>query len=172
MNPLILPVLVAVRDEVNTRLLQAERPVCRMPLVWKSTYPPADACDCRCEGGGHGQGWVRFVGANSVTLARGNTCVSMLDVVVEAGIYRCAPTPGDGETTIPAAVEEQHTLDMLVDTEAMRRGVRCSSWFKDKDLDQPAIQAIQTIGPSGGCTGVVVVGVVRLDGTGCGNGAM
>lgn len=156
-------------------LIKKSRPVCNLPVIWGSSPLPAQRCDCTCEDGGEGEGWVRLVsstpippptGTNRARIAMTGCGTLGWDLRIEFGVWRCAPTlddqgnpPGDEEYAV-------HTKHMLADMHALQSAWDCCEWLKNSTSGK-SFDSIIPSGPMGGCSGVIGTGVIRLEGCGC-----
>lgn len=162
----VTPYVRALRNCAVQQLVAVGRPVCRFPLYWNGGHPPADACDCTCDGA-DGQGWARLVSLNAQTNhERWAPCMNgRFDITVELGLYRCSPVPEQGTGLVPEEVEEEHAFGMMLDAAALRAAVRCCDWLDRRDI-VATINHQSAIGPSGGCVGVETQ--IRLTSEECG----
>lgn len=138
-------------------------PVCRLPVTFNDSIPPMDACDCDCFGGGHGQGWVRWVSTEAAQASggmRGSACANgIFEITVESGVYRCWPVPETGP--LPEDEETRAAHRMLRDAAVLRKTPMCCTAFADENWE--LIKA-EPIGPEGGCTGSYLqLKVLRYD---------
>lgn len=154
---LVIPLLREIRTCAAEQFAVCGRLPCRFPVTWNEQLPPADACDCFCEGG-QGQAWVRWVstapgklgGSSKAMAAAGCGADGTFEVTLEVGVYRCWPVPGEAKP-LDEAEEEQAALGMLLDAAALRRALMCCPTLEDRSWElikeEPAAH-------SGGCTGV------------------
>ena len=151
----VTPVLYALRDCLERQLRVIGRPVCRLPITFHQSLPAADACDCFCDDGGQGQGWVRWVQtepAQSGANVMGSPCADgLVDITVEAGVYRCWPVPQTG----PLSQQEEETaaLGMLRDAMALRKALQCCPTLANEQWE---LVREEPTGPQGGCIGVTI----------------
>ena len=112
---------------------------------------------CDCTDSGCGMAWTRLVvmtpnpaAAQIRSASGGSDCGAPLDITVEVGVGRCAPTM-DG-TSLPTAVEHLAATELqMADMAAMKR-VLCS--FSGFATDYPVTLTSYTpFGPQGGCVG-------------------
>lgn len=166
----ISPSLTALRQCMVLQLLEINRPVCFLPIYWGDSPISSQRCQCECPDGGQGEGWIRLVRVDQVALpgATGrnrsgylpeNCAESALDVVIEMGVWRCAPAldvepPADG-------VYDENTFGMIDDMAALQRAWRCCDWFDKRGIRRQFNQSIP-LGPQGGCVGVSVMGRAQL----------
>lgn len=160
----------SLRECLASELIRRERPVCHLPIIWGSSPLPAQRCDCTCEGGGEGEGWVRVTTLAPIAAqarARTGGCgVLGWDVRVELGVWRCAPTPDDNLNPPTDAEYDRFAQAMFKDTMAIQAALTCCSWFQDKGISH-AVDPITPSGPLGGCAGVIGATNVRFNGCGC-----
>lgn len=164
------PSLVALRQCMVIQLLEIGRPVCNLPLYWGDAPISPQRCTCSCDNGGQGEGWIRIVRAERVSLAGQRTrngfvptnCAdtdAAFDVTVEMGVWRCAAAL---DVEPPAdTVYDDHTLGMVDDMAALQRAWRCCDWFDRRNIRRQSDQSLP-LGPAGGCVGVAVTGHARL----------
>lgn len=161
-DPVLGPVLDQFVACVCAELTAGGRPPCACCLVWGNTQPPADFCDCSCDGG-NGQAWVRVMrfdpAATNSPQVRRRCQPWRTRVWLEAGVYRCVSGGGDqGE----APTCEERTADawgLLADARMLRQAAACCAAFKDRPVD---FLSQEPTGVLGGCSGVMVQFTVDL----------
>lgn len=117
--------------------------------------PAVDSCGC--DNGCEGHGWLTIIGGSAYQTfgseVQTDTCDSMLQVDVEAGLLRCYPV---GEDTPDEALLTGLSLTLLQDMMALRQGLLCCS---ETDV---LLTGYRTIPPAGGCVGGVWRGILSL----------
>lgn len=171
-DPLVWPILTGLQTCLDYWLRQAGRPACYITRVFNGGPPPADCCDCTGPNNAQGHGWVRMVTLNAASGASrmGDCANGIFDLTCELGVYRCSPTPDDGEASVPKDVEEAHAAGMYCDAAAIRRAVRCCNPLDQAHL-APTIVTESARGPSGGCVGVELQTSMTVMDCGCGDGS-
>lgn len=163
-DPALGPLLNAFHACLCATLNQAGRAVCGAScgceaccLVPGDAPPPADRCDCACEGG-QGQAWVRWVRDIPYQGAGGQRgrrqCQSFRTLkVIEAGVYRCVSGPGpDGEP--PSCAErERDALGLIWDRRLLMNAVTCCHALRGRQIE---LVSLQPAALKGGCAGVVM----------------
>lgn len=166
-------VLDGLRTCVATQLITTSRPVCNLPIIWGSSPLPAQRCDCTCDNGGQGEGWIRYTALTNIPgpgRSPYGACPSPgWDAQIEVGVWRCALTLDDAGNPPSDGDYDDHTQLMLDDVRALTRAWECCSWWSDARVDR-VLNTVTPVGPSGGCVGVVASGMVRLSGCGCSGG--
>lgn len=162
-----LPVLRSLRLCAAEQFGLAGRVPCRFPITWGIGTPPADACDCRCDVGGQGQAWVRWVSTAPANMGgTGGDCADgTYEITVELGVYRCWPIPERGP--LDEGEEELAAMGMLLDAAAIRRAFACCP-----DLDEYQSWELTNEEPmerQGGCTGVTAQARVIVSDCACGD---
>ncbi|RFU83609.1 hypothetical protein DY218_27260 [Streptomyces triticagri] len=163
-DPKIGPLM---RDLLACTCAQLEaigRAACACCVVWGDDRPPADFCDCTCDGG-HGQAWVRLVRLDprqtgstiprSIT-GRAGGCHTPVRwrAVVEAGVYRCIAVPGDDGSPPGCEERERDAYALVADLRALRGAFACCDALRPYAPLTPL-----SAGPTpnqGGCGGAVV----------------
>lgn len=117
--------------------------------VWPGGEVAYDNC---CEG--KGQAWVTVQGGGPTVdfpnlTAAPLQCGGMLVVTYEVGVLRCVGT----EANPTCEAKERSAQDVLLDLQAMVRGVAC--YLNGQDAEW-SMGAFNTIGPEGGCAGASV----------------
>ncbi|MFC4328353.1 hypothetical protein ACFPC0_10995 [Streptomyces andamanensis] len=156
-DPVLGPRLQSFLACVCAELAAAGRPVCNCCLVWGSTKPPADFCDCECEGGASGQAWVRLVRLDPQNTQNRTQMMKCQPVRVrawvEAGVYRCVPV-GDDQGNPPTCEERTASaLGFIADARALRQAVACCQALR---RDRVEFISQDPADVSGGCSGVSV----------------
>lgn len=171
-DPELGPLVRGIHSCLCQGLTDIGRPVCGCAccLVWGDTHPPADFCDCD-DGTGQGQAWVSVSGwapressarRDPVSTRRSNCYPTFLRVVLQAGVYRCAPAGGpNGE---PPTCEERdaNAMGLIADSRALRKLVFCCPALKGKNV---TFGGGWPLAVRGGCTGTYVQFSVDLDRT-------
>lgn len=151
----VTPVLWNLKRCLEHQLRMIKRPVCRIPITFHESMPAADGCDCFCEDGGQGQGWVRWVDtapSKAAANTAGSACADgIFDVIVEAGLYRCWPVPELGP--LPEAEEQDAALGLMLDSMALRKSLQCCPAFAGEPWE---LVRAEPTGPLGGCIGSVI----------------
>lgn len=154
-DPALGPMLNDFVACVCAELAAIGRPACACCLVWGDSVPPADFCDCDCNGG-HGQAWVRVVRwdpplTSNPQLRR--RCVPwLLRVWVEVGVYRCVPAVAEDGTSAPSCDDRTGSAwGFIADARALRTAAACCQALDGKTID--FLQQEPT-GNRGGCGGV------------------
>lgn len=155
-DAVLWPVLDAVRCAAAAQLGATGRPVCGFAIYMAGHPMPADGCDCECDGGGQGTGWVRLVhGATAATsgVTRLNPCEgAALLVSVEVGVHRCGPVADEAGVVCAEAVET-YSAGMCCDLTALHRAFLCAPGASDRRWQ---VTQMQVLGPAGGCAAAVV----------------
>lgn len=156
----------SLRECFVSELLRRSRPVCFLPIRWGATPLPAQRCDCTCEDGGEGEGWVRIVSTAPVVAGRPRAGCGVVawDVRVELGLWRCAPSLGEDGSVPSDAIYDAHASQMHKDVLAIQGVFTCCDWLAQADY---VVETISPSGPNGGCVGVIGTAVIRLGGCGC-----
>lgn len=175
-NRTVYPVLDALRTCIVTQLVHVQAPVCFFPVIYADHPLPAQRCDCTCEGGGHGEAWVRMVKVDRATAVRTRTRPSAPGMVdndcgdrrwvftVEVGVWRCAPTLDDNGNPPDDADYDTHTQAMLNDAVALERAWRCCDFIENLPLiTAHQLDTIAPSGPAGGCVGTIATGRLIVD---------
>lgn len=154
------------------KLVDISDPVCELPVIWSDHPAPADVCDCECDSGGHGQGWVRYVQLAPVPRPSKfppGQCTGGYDATIEVGVHRCAPTL-DNTTNPPkrpdVAEQEAYAQARMRDMRALIAAWTCCQVLEEADVGGDLLQVVPT-GPQGGCGGVVLTGRLQLTGCPC-----
>jgi hypothetical protein len=160
---LITGLAQALLDCATERLIADGRPVCQACIVASQETPPADGCDCKCDGG-QGRAWIRVnqVEFNNHT---GNVSTSgelskcptgAWNVHFELGVWRCIKDQLNGKC-----------VDMLADAVAMHKdlasliiAVQCCPMLATLRW---APEQARPIGPSGGCVAAVYEFTVQMN---------
>src|SRR5690606_32812433 len=82
----------------------------------------------------------------------GSPCADgLVDITVEAGVYRCWPVPQTG----PLSQQEEETaaLGMLRDAMALRKALQCCPTLANEQWE---LVREEPTGPQGGCIGVTI----------------
>lgn len=156
-DPALGPVLAGFVECVCAELAAAGRPACACCLVWGDTVPPADFCDCDCNGG-HGQAWVRVarwdppLGADLNTRRR---CTPWrARVWIEAGVYRCVPAVAEDGVSAPTCQDRTDSAwGLIADAAALRRAAACCAALEGF---YPELLQEEPTGVRGGCAGVAL----------------
>lgn len=177
-DKLAWPLLEGLRTSAATQLGLVGRPVVEFPIVAGATHPPADRCTCTGPDGAQGVGWVRMIDqhlSEYVSLREGppidnQTCNHDVWIIdAEVGVYRCWPSPtGSGsKVQLPSADAVTAAAQGIVDdVAALRRTMLCSEYLTTNDIGWYNTR-ITTLGPSGGCIGVVVSASFTVLESGC-----
>lgn len=153
-DPALGPKLQSFLACVCAELAAAGRPVCACCLVWGASKPPADFCDCECEGGASGQAYVRVVRLDPQAIGNRTSvmkCQPMrVRAWIEAGVYRCVPVSQDGQ---PVSCEErtESAWGFLRDARALRAAAACCEALK---RDRIEFISQDPADVAGGCSGV------------------
>lgn len=156
-DPFLGPLLERFTACVCAELAALGRPVCMCCLVFGDSYPPADYCDCDCNGG-HGQAWTRVIRwdpadtGNRTTMKKCQTLRTR--VWIEAGVYRCvAAAAPDGQS---APTCEQRTDDawgLIQDARGLRMAYACCEALSGAVTE---FMGLEPTGVQGGCSGVAL----------------
>ena len=152
-DPVLGPRLQSFLACVCAELADAGRPVCQCCLVWGASKPPADFCDCDCDGGANGQAYVRVVRMDPASTGNRTSMMKCQPIRVrawiEAGVYRCVPTGGEE----PVSCEErtESAWGFLRDARALRAAVACCDALKNQRVEFISQDPADV---SGGCSGV------------------
>lgn len=151
-DQIVVALLKELRNCVAEQLALCDRLPCRFPITWGNGPPPMDACDCACSRG-DGQAWVRWVDTSPANFGgSGGDCAGLggtYEFVLEVGVYRCWPVPGDAKP-LDEQEEEQAAIGLLADAAAIRRALACC--FEEDGQWQ--LLREDPIARQGGCTGV------------------
>jgi hypothetical protein len=139
------------------------RPVCACCLVHGSSRPPADFCDCDCDGG-HGQAWVRVVRWDPVVQTNRNAmrrCQAFrMRVWIEAGVYRCVHAGGEQGEPPTCQEREGDAWGFIADQRILRTAAMCCPSLQGKQVD---FQEGVPTGMLGGCSGTQVQFTMDID---------
>lgn len=159
----ITDVAQSILDCVVAQLEADGLPVCEACIVAGSATPPADGCDCKCEGG-QGRAWIRVesLDFDSRTPARNvgsevTKCPKgAWNVRFEVGVWRCVKDQ-DGKK---CAVLLQDALAMHRDLAALIVGVQCCAALTGVAW---APERAAPLGPDGGCVAATYRFAVQLN---------
>lgn len=154
-DPVLGPMLNDFVACVCAELAAIGRPACQCCLVWGDTIPPADFCDCDCNGG-HGQAWVRVVRWDppaTVTPQLRRACVAWVTRVwIETGVYRCVPAVGPDGISGPTCQDRTDSAwGFIADARALRTAGACCAALNGKTIE---FMQEEPTGVAGGCSGV------------------
>ncbi len=146
-----------LRRSAATQLGRAGRGVCRFPVVFGDHPAPADNCDCDCDEG-TGTAWIRWVGSKPAHGGRAAAmpdCATGWDATIELGVHRCAPTLDEAGDPPSDDEHDQHAAALDCDAEALRAAVVSCDYLARHSITWRFAEQ-QPLGPSGGCSGVVL----------------
>lgn len=147
----VYPLLIQVAAALEVEIRNSELP----PTCFTGLLPGANVARdyCSCGGAGCGMAWVRLVGltpndeAPRAASGRSN-CGMPMDVIIEVGLERCAPMPGD-DGTLPTEREQFEAVRLqMADMAAMRRVLECGF-----PMLSVRVGGYLPSGPAGGCVG-------------------
>lgn len=124
--------------------------------VMPGSTVPWDSCGCE-DGKKDGRAWVSVVsGAPDESQQEAAGCITGThDIVYQLGVLRCVPVgPGCG-----CECEEISSRKILGDLQALLKAAFCcfrNETGQNEFCEQPTISSWRTVGPEGGCAGVVV----------------
>lgn len=162
MPELITDTAQALLDCVVEQLEKDGLPVCEACIVAGAVTPPADGCDCKCEGG-QGRAWIRLerLEFDSRTPTRNigsevNKCSKgAWNLRFEVGVWRCIKDV-DGKKCAPLL---QDAMAMHRDLVALITGIQCCAALKGFAW-APEIGA--PVGPEGQCAAATYRFAVQL----------
>jgi hypothetical protein len=158
----ITPLLQALLDCVTDRLTLDGRPVCVACVVAGSDTPPADGCDCRCDGG-QGRAWIRMVDLSFTSRSDNRSAgadvskcpIGAWNLNLEIGVWRCVK---DTQGRCADAVADATAFH--ADAVSVIVGIQCCDALRS--LAWTPSQA-RPLGPLGGCIATVYDLTVQLD---------
>lgn len=162
-DPVLGPLLNAFHACVCGVLAEAGRGVCTEAcgcgaccLVPGSGPPPADRCDCLCDGG-QGQAWVRWVRDQPVQASGGRGrrhCQAFRTVkVIEAGVYRCVTGVGEDGSPPSCAGRGEDAMGLVWDRRLLMQAAACCHALQGRQVE---LLSIEPVAVRGGCAGVVM----------------
>lgn len=176
-DPIVTPVLVALRDCLEAWFAVASKPISRVGIRWGANYEPMIGAAPNRDEACPGIVWVRWTGTGDGSRnfpnagGQSTPCGPGLWAVgVEIGVARCAQQWGTGPngTGLPTQAQwDSVATTALADLATVRRAVRCCN---PSDPLWPAISWGQAtpMGVDGNATGVLQqLTVPVLDTAGC-----